>query len=146
MCTHLARANIRCHAGSCPTSLLEVKQWYLPIVSFVSFRRTYCGRILSPINPIIIGEDGSTISIALQMFTGAFMLMPVLPTLRGFLDFHAPPNAASATTSFAPGIRSVCSANIIGAILWSIPGFVYRGRRGMVQWLSNLCSKLPWLV
>ena len=43
----LARANICCHADSCLTSLPEVKQWYLPMVSFVSSRCTYCGHILS---------------------------------------------------------------------------------------------------
>ena len=47
MCTHPARANILCHADSCLPSLPEVKQWYLPMVSFVSSRCTYCGRILS---------------------------------------------------------------------------------------------------
>ena len=36
-----------CHADSCPPSLPEVKQWYLPMVYFVSSRCTYCGRILS---------------------------------------------------------------------------------------------------
>ena len=47
MCTHPARANIFCHADSCLPSLPEVKQWYLPMVSFLSSRRTYCGHILS---------------------------------------------------------------------------------------------------
>ena len=44
---HPACANIHCHADSCPISLPEVKQWYLLMVSFVSYHRTYCGHILS---------------------------------------------------------------------------------------------------
>ena len=47
MCTHPLCANIFCHADSCLPSLLEEKQWYLTMVSFVSSGRTYCGRILS---------------------------------------------------------------------------------------------------
>ena len=47
MCTHPARSNIQCHTDSCPPSLPGVKQWYLPMVSFVFSHCTYCGRILS---------------------------------------------------------------------------------------------------
>ena len=47
MCTHPECANIICHADSCLPSLPELKQWYLLMVSFVSFRRTYYGHILS---------------------------------------------------------------------------------------------------
>ena len=56
MCTHPSRANIRCHADSCPPSLPEVKQWYLPMVSFVFYRRTYCGRILSVRGRKVLGD------------------------------------------------------------------------------------------
>ena len=59
--------------------------------------------------------------IALQMFPGVLPFMPVLLNHHGFLLTHAPPDAAT-MTSFIAGVKSVCGANIIGAISSSIPG------------------------
>ena len=82
--------------------------------------------------PIRIGEDGSTTLTALQMLPELLLSMPVQITFRGFLLINAPPDAASATTSFVAGVKSVCGTNIIGAIPWSIHGLIRRDKTGIV--------------
>ena len=47
---------------------------------------------------------------------------PVQITYCRVLLTHAPPDAASTTTSFVSGVKSVCGATTIGAILWLILG------------------------
>ena len=74
-------------------------------------------------------------SIALQFFPGVIQPIYVLITCRGVLLIRALPTA-----------NSVWGANEVGAIPWSIPGFIAGGKTGMVQLLNNVCSKLPLLA
>ena len=49
---------------------------------------------------------------------------------------NAPPDAVYATNSFIAGVNSVCGANTIGAIHWSIHGSIAGGNTGMVRLLN----------
>ena len=86
-----------------------------------------------PIIPIRTGDYGSIIPIALKMSTGFLPSTPVLLTCCRVLYVHAPLDAASATIFFVTLDTSVCGVNLIAAIHWSIPGFVGRGKTGMVR-------------
>ena len=50
--------------------------------------------------------------------------MPTLLTCLRVMLTHAPLHTASVTTSFISGVKSICGAYRIGAILWSILGFI----------------------
>ena len=71
---------------------------------------------------------------------------PIRLTCRRVLLNHAPPDAASATTSFVTDVKSVGGATTVGVILWSILGFVIGRMTGMVRLLGNFCSKFPLIV
>ena len=91
-----------------------------------------------PTIPTRTGEDVSTIPIALQIYPGVITLARIIITCRRVLLIHTLPDAASAMTSLVAGVRSVCGANMIGAIHWSIPGFVVGGKAVMVRQLKNI--------
>ena len=86
-----------------------------------------------PTIPIRTGEDDSKTITSLQMSPRMLPLNPVLITCYGVLLIHAPPDAASTTTSFAVGVNSVCGANISGAIPWSISWLIKGVKTGIVQ-------------
>ena len=92
--------------------------------------------------PIKYGEDISTMPIALPISSGVLPLTPAILTCPGVPDIYAPPNAVYATISFVAGITSVYVLNIID----KIPGFVSRGKTGMVQQLNNFCSEFSFLL
>ena len=82
----------------------------------------------------------------IKMPPGVIPLTPVLLTFRRFLLTHTLPDAASATTSFVAGVKSVCGTTTIGAIFWSILGFIIGTTTGRVQLLNNFSSNSPLLV
>ena len=85
--------------------------------------------------PIIIIRTGkyvSTILISLPISPGVLQSAPVVLTWQGVLDVHTPPDTASATISFVVGVRSICGANLIAAIPWSILSFVGGSKTEMV--------------
>ena len=86
-----------------------------------------------PIMPIRTGEEILMITIALPILPGVLPPTPVLPTFQGVLDVHTPPDAMSATISFAAGVRIIHGVNLIAAAPWSIPRFVDGVNTGMVR-------------
>ena len=104
-------------------------------------------------------QGGEVVTITIRTVEGSFSTLPalqipprVLPstpvwlTYLGLLLTHALPNDASVTTSFVAGVKSVCGANTISAILCSILGFIFGTTTGMIQFLNNSCSKIILLV
>ena len=73
---------------------------------------------------------------SIKFFTWGDSVDPAQLTYRGVLLIHATPNAASVTSSFVAGAKSVCGSNIIVIIPWSIPGFIAGGETGMVRLLN----------
>ena len=69
--------------------------------------------------------------ISLQMSPGVLPSTPILLTCREVILIHAPPDAVSATTSFVTVAKIICGANKIGAIPWSIPGFIAKAKTGL---------------
>ena len=95
---------------------------------------------------ISTGEGGSTMLTVWRISPGVIPSTPVRRTCQIVLLTHTPPDAASATTSFFQGVKSICGTNIIGAIPWSIPGFIVGGTTGLVRLLNIFCSKFPLIV
>ena len=75
------------------------------------------------------------------MLPGVLPPTPVRLTCCGVLLTHTPPDAASARASFVVGMNIVYGANTIGAISWSILGFIVEGETGMV-WLLIFLSNI----
>ena len=93
--------------------------------------RTQGGSV--PIISIITKEEVSMMPIALPIFPGVLLMTPVLLTHQKILDVYILPNAVYAINYFVLGIRSNRGINLITATPWSIPGFVNRGKTGMVH-------------
>ena len=62
--------------------------------------------------PISTGKGAFFTLTTCPMSSGVLPSMPVLLTLHGVLLTHAPPGAASATTSFVAGVNSVSIASV----------------------------------
>ena len=126
----------------CPTKLGEL-YCRLFATSWVNFRPQ--GGAVATIT-IMTGEGGSKTLTEWRISPGVLPLTPVHLYWQRVVLNNAPPNAVSARTSFVAFANSVCGANEIGAITWSIPGLIAGGKIGMIRLLNIFCSKSPLLV
>ena len=79
---------------------------------------------------------------ALETLPGVLPLTSVLLICRGFLLTYTPPHAASMTTYFVSGVKSVCGAATIGTIIESILGFIIWATIGRVRLINNFMLKI----